>query len=91
MRTIVRGLATVLVLAILSGVISKIAPIPLWQGLLMCAGWALVYFGDELAPILGLESTPATAQYIDPIVRGIGWLFLLVAFGLYCARALHIW
>lgn len=89
--TFSRALASVIALALVVGVFANIAPIPWWQALLACVGWGLAYFGDELAPVIRLESTPSTSRYIEPVVRGIGWLFLLLAAGLYCARVARIW
>ena len=86
-----RVLASVIAIATLVGVFATLAPIPMWQACLVCVGWGLAYFGDELAPLINLESTPSTSRYIDPVVRTIGWLFLLAAFGLYGARVLRLW
>ena len=86
-----RAVASAMALALAVGVFAQIAPIPWWQALMACVGWGLAYFGDDLAPAIGLNSTPSTSRYIDPFVRGIGWLFLLVAFGFYVARVLHEW
>ena len=48
---------------------------------LACVGWALAYFGDELAPLVGVTSTSSSSRYVDPVIRTIGWSFLLVVFG----------
>ena len=90
--TISRFLATAITLALALGGLAVLGPITITVGmvLLACAGWALAYFGDDLAPIFGLESRPATSPYIDRLVRGVGWLFLLAAFGLFLARVLGV-
>ena len=89
--TIGRVLATGIVVALGLGIFANIASIGIWQMFLACVGWALAYFGDELAPLVGVTSTPSTSQYIEPVIRSIGWLFLLAASGLFIARILRIW
>lgn len=50
-----RVLASVIAMATLVGFVANLAPIPIWQGCLVCVGWGLAYFGDELAPIINLD------------------------------------
>ena len=75
--TIGRVLATGVVVALGFGIFANLAPIGIWQMFMACVGWALAYFSDELAPLVGVPSSPSTSQYIEPVIRGIGWLFLL--------------
>jgi len=89
--TIGRVLATGVVVALGFGIVANLAPIGIWQMFMACVGWALAYFGDELAPLVGVTSSPSTSQYIEPVIRGIGWLFLLLAFGLFLVRMQRIW
>jgi hypothetical protein len=89
--TIGRVLATGIVVALGLGIFANIAPIGIWQMSLACVGWALAYFGDELAPLVGVTSTPSTSHLIEPVIRSIGWLFLLAASGLFIARVFRIW
>ena len=89
--TIGRVLATVIAVAIGVGVFAGVAPIGGGQVLLVVFGWALAYFGDEVAPLIGVSSTPSTAQYVEPIIRGIGWLLLLAVSALYVARMTRFW
>ena len=86
-----RVLASALAVLMALGILFKVAPISTWQALLACVGWGLAYFGDDLAPVIGLQTSPSTSRYIEPVVRGIGWLFLVSAFGLYCARVFRLW
>jgi hypothetical protein len=88
--TMSRILATVVVVALGLCVVVNTAPVGIWQMLLVCVGWALAYFGDELAPLVGITSTPATSPYVEPVVRGIGWLLLLAASGVYIGHILRI-
>jgi hypothetical protein len=89
--TIGRVLATGIVVALGFGIVAGVAPIGIGQMLMACLGWALAYFGDDLAPLIGVTTTPSTSQYVEPVIRGIGWLFLLAAFGLFVARTSRIW
>jgi len=91
LTTISRFLATGVVVALVLAIFAKIAPIGMLQMFLACLGWALAYFGDELAPLLGVTSTSSASRYVDPVIRAIGWLFLFSASGLFLARALRIW
>ena len=86
-----RFAATGLVVALTLGIFAKIAPIGIWQMFLVCVGWALAYFGDELAPLIGVTSTSSSSRCVDPVIRTIGWLFLLSVSGLFLARILRIW
>ena len=81
-----RVLATVIALAVGFGILAGAAPIGVGQLLLVGFGWALAYFGDEMAPLIGITSSPSTSQYVEPIIRAIGWLLLLAACALYVAR-----
>ena len=91
MATIIgRILATVIVVALALCTFAKLAPIGLLQVLVVCFGWALAYFGDELAPLLGVTTTSSTYQYVEPVVRGIGWFLLLVVLALYIARVIRL-
>ena len=89
--TIGRVLATGIVVALGVGIFANFAPIGLGQMFLACVGWALAYFGDELAPLVGVTATPSTSHYIEPVIRSIGWIFLLAASGLFVARVVRIW
>jgi uncharacterized membrane protein len=89
--TIGRVLATGLIVALGFCVFANLAPISVWQMLLACVGWALAYFGDELAPLVGATSSPSTTQYVEPVIRGIGWVLLLAAFGLFVIRMQRLW
>ena len=89
--TIGRFVATGLVVALALAIVAKIAPIGIGQMFLACVGWALAFFGDELAPLVGVTSTSSSSRYVDPVIRSIGWLFLLSASGLFLARILRIW
>jgi hypothetical protein len=91
LTTIGRFVATGLVVALTVGIFAKIAPIGIGQMFLACVGWSLAYFGDELAPLVGVTSTSSSSRYVDPVIRTIGWLFLLSASGLFLARILRIW
>lgn len=73
------------------GILVGLAPIGIGQMLLACAGWALAYFGDDLAPLVGVKTSPSTSHYVEPIIRGIGWLLLLAALGLFVARTSRLW
>lgn len=84
-------LATGLVVTLGYGNLADLAPISVWQMLMACVGWALAYFGAELAPLIGVPSSPSTAHHVEPVIRGIGWLFLLVALGLFVVRMERIW
>jgi hypothetical protein len=89
--TIARVLATAIVVAMGIGIVAGLAPVGVGQILLACAGWALAYFGDDLAPLVGVATTPSTSHYVEPIIRGIGWLLLLAALGLFVVRAARLW
>ena len=86
-----RILATGLIVALGFGVYARTAPFAILQMFMDCVGWALAYFGDELAPVLRITSTPSTARYVEPVIRSIGWLFLLVAAGPFVASNLRLW
>jgi hypothetical protein len=89
--TISRVLATGIFAAMGIGILVGLAPIGIGQMLLACAGWALAYFGDDLAPLVGVKTSPSTSHYVEPIIRGIGWLLLLAALGLFVARTSRLW
>jgi hypothetical protein len=91
LTTIGRALATIIAVALLVSSFTPMSPSPVLQVLLVCAGWALAYFGDDLAPLVGLQSSPSASHYVEPVVRGIGWLLLLAAFGFLFARGLRFW
>ena len=85
-----RFLVAAIVLALALGVVT-LAPTIIAQALLACAGLALAYFGGELAPMVGLGSIAGTSSYVDPLVRGIGWILLLATVGLFLARVTGVW
>ena len=89
--TIGHVLATSIAAALLIGVFVGAAPIGVGQLLMVLLGWTLAYFGDEVAPLIGVTSTSSSAQYVEPVIRAIGWLLLLVALGLDIARMARIW
>ena len=89
--TIGRLLATAIVVLLGVCIVANVAFVGIWQMLLACVGWALAYFGDELAPIVGITSTPSTSHYVEPVIRTVGWLFLLAASGLVFARVFRLW
>lgn len=89
--TIARVLATGIVVAMGMGIVAGLAPVGVGQILQACVGWALAYFGDDLAPLVGVSTTPSTSNYVEPVIRGIGWLLLLAAFGLFVVRTSRLW
>jgi hypothetical protein len=90
MRPAVVGqiLATIVLIAL--AFVSRHAPIGLLLLVVAFLEWALAFFGDELSPFIGVHSTPEAAPYVSPVVRGIGWLFLLATSALAIARAAHL-
>jgi hypothetical protein len=72
-------------------IVTDFALFGIWQLFMVCVGWALAYFGDEFAPLLGVAPSTATTAYVEPIVRAIGWLLLLVALGLFVTRTWNVW
>ena len=86
-----RVLATVLFAVMGVGILAGLAPIGLGQMFLACAGWSLAYFGDDLAPLVGVKTSSSTSHYVEPIIRGIGWLLLLAALGLFVVRTSRLW
>lgn len=90
LTTIGRFAATGLVVALTLGIFTNIAPIGIGQMFLACVGWSLAYFGDELASLVGVTSTSSSSRYVDPVIRTIGWLFLLSASALFLARVLRM-
>ena len=89
--SISRILATGIVVFLGICIVANYAFVGIWQMLLACAGWALAYFGDELAPLVGVTSSPSGSRYVEPVIRCIGWLFLLAAIGLVVVRIPGIW
>jgi hypothetical protein len=89
--TIGRVLATTVVAALGVCIFAKLAPIGAGQMLLICFAWALAYFGDEVAPLIGVTTSSSTSQYIDPVIRGIGWALLLVVLSLHALRVARWW
>jgi len=88
---IARVAATGIAAAMGIGILAGLAPVGAGQILLACAGWALACFGDELAPLVGVTTTSSTPRYVEPIVRGSGWLLLLTALGLFVVRTSRLW
>jgi hypothetical protein len=84
--TISRILATGVVVFLGLWIVTDFVLFGIWQLLMICFGWALAYFGDDVAPLLGITPSPSTARYVDPVVRSLGLLLLLVALGLFVSR-----
>jgi hypothetical protein len=84
--TISRILATGIVVFLGYYIVIDFAFFGIWQMFMVCVGWAFAYFGDEIAPLLGVTPSPSTARYVEPVVRSIGWVFLLVALGSFVTR-----
>lgn len=88
--TISRILATGVVVFLGLWIVTDFALFGIWQLFMTCVGWALAFFGDEVAPLLGITPSPSTARYVDPVVRSLGLLLLLAALGLFVTRNLPI-
>ena len=86
-----RVLSTTVLISIIAAVLSNRAPMGRGHIFMALLGWGLVYYGGDLAPVIGLEATSTSARYVEPVVRAIGWFFLLVAFGLLAMRVLRYW
>jgi hypothetical protein len=81
-----RILATGIVVFLGIYIVADFALFGIWQLFMICVGWVLAYFGNEIAPLLGVTPSPSTAKYVEPVLRSIGWLLLLVALGLFGTR-----
>jgi len=88
--TISRILATGIVVFLGIWIVTDFALFGIGQLFMVCVGWALAYFGDDIAPLLGVTTSPSATRFVEPVVRGIGWLLLLVALGLFVARNWNI-
>jgi hypothetical protein len=86
-----RLLATGVLFAMLVPVVAKLAPIDPAQVVLALFGWGLAYFGDEVAPLIGIDASSSSVRFIDPVIRTIGWLLLLSGSGLLWARVIRLW
>jgi hypothetical protein len=75
----------------LLAVVAKLAPINVGQALLGILGWFLAFFGDEVAPLIGIDASSPSVRFVDPIIKTIGWLFLASATGLLVARVIRLW
>jgi len=86
-----RLLATGVLIAMLVPVATKLAPIDPAQVVLALFGWGLAYFGDEVAPLIGIDASSSSVRFLDPVIRTIGWLLLLSGSGLLWARVIRLW
>ena len=86
-----RLLATGVLIAMLVPVIATLAPIDPAQVVLALFGWGLAYYGDEVAPLIGIDASSSSVRFIDPVIRTIGWLLLLSGSGLLWARVIRLW
>jgi hypothetical protein len=84
-----RIIVTLVLVSIVVGIFSSHAPmqiaiVKVSKGVLLPAlfGWALVFFGAEIAPLLNIHNPFESNDFIDPIIRMIGWVFVLGALGL---------
>jgi len=63
-----RLLATGVLIAMLVPVIATLAPIDPAQVVLALFGWGLAYYGDEVAPLIGIDASSSSVRFIDPVI-----------------------
>lgn len=90
-----RGLATVIAVALTLCIMIGLAPTSyrgtVWQVVLIWFAWALAYFGDEVAPLVGVTTNSSTPDAVDSIIRALGWFLMGVTVAVYVAQAAHLW
>jgi hypothetical protein len=79
-------LVSFIVVSVLVGGFVLRKPIAAGELLVAIFGWSLAYFGSEMAALIRVRSTSASDQYIDPIIRALGWIFVLVVLALFVTR-----